>query len=332
MRVTFFSLREDEKQWIDQLLANRGIDVVCFNKPLVEIGIEHIPPSPIISVFGDDQLDEVLLSQLAEKGIKVILTRSTGVDHIDLKAAKKYEMKVANVPGYSPQAIAEFSVLLLLNLIRKYAQIRYKYYLRDFRLDGLLGEEIYQKKVVVLGTGQIGSAVAKIYLGFGAKVFGYDIVENSDLIQAGVQYVEFSQIGNIADIITIHLPLTDETRHLLDASFFRSLKRRPYIVNTGRGAIVHTASLIQALQQNQIRGYAADVYERERGLYFKNRMNDVITDSEWLQLNSFPNVILTQHLAFYTKRAVHTIIQTVVENIFRWIEGKSLWQELSLNN
>jgi D-lactate dehydrogenase len=285
-----------------------------------------------ISLFTSDDGSANVLHELHKLGVKFISLRSVGHDHIDLATAATLGICVANVPGYSPYAVAEHAVALLMALNRKLIVSQQLISLQDFRIDGLEGFDIHGKTVGILGTGKIGMAFANIMLGFGARVLAFDVAQNEQAINKGVQYVSMDDLFVKSDMISIHCPLNENTKHLIDASRLQNTKTGCIIINTSRGAIIDTKALIQALADGIIGGACLDVYEYEKGLYFEDHRNKIIHDELLAQLRSFPNILITAHQGFLTNEAITKIAATTINNLSCWQREQPCKNELTIRS
>jgi D-lactate dehydrogenase len=276
----------------------------------------------------NDQLDSGVLSNLAEGGTRMIALRSAGFNHVDLTAARELGFTVSRVPAYSPYAVAEHTVALILTLNRKihraYARVREG----NFALDGLLGFDLHGRTVGIVGTGKIGTIVARILRGFGCRLVAFDAAPNEECRAMGVDYVTLDDLWLRADVVTLHTPLTEQTRHMVDTAAIARMKPGVMIVNTGRGALVDTAALIQGLKTGHIGYLGLDVYEEEEGLFFQDLSSDVIRDDVFARLLTFPNVVVTAHQAFFTREALRAIGEITLENLSAFEEGRRSGNEL----
>lgn len=314
MKIAFFSTQNYEKQYFDQ--ANQGQhEFVFFVETLSTKTADKAQGCEAICCFVTDCLDASVIAKLAEIKVQLIALRSAGYDHVDLNAAKKHHLTVVRVPKYSPQAVAEFAVTLILTLNRKILQAHQQGLKYNFSLEGLMGFNLYQKTVGIIGTGNIGTAFAQIMNGFGCRLLAHDPIPNEACRKLNVNYVGLRELLNKSDIISLHCLLNEKTHHLLDTKEFAQMKKGAMLINTGRGLLVNTAALLAALESKQV-GYAGlDVYEKEKGLFFINHQNKIIQNEQFLKLQKLPNVIITPHQAFFTHEAVENIAKTTIENI-----------------
>jgi D-lactate dehydrogenase len=266
-------------------------------------------------LFVNDLADREALAGLADAGVQNLALRSAGFNNVDLDAARELGMRVARVPGYSPYAVAEHAVALILALDRRihraYARVREG----NFSLEGLLGFDLRLRTVGIVGTGKIGHAVATILRGFGCRLLAYDVVQNPNCLSLGVEYVELDRLFSESDVITLHCPLTPETHHLIDEAAISKMKPGVMIINTSRGALVDTPAAIEGLKSRIIGHLGLDVYEEEGDLFFEDQSDRVITDDVFSRLLTFPNVIVTGHQAFFTRNALSEIASVTGQNL-----------------
>lgn len=276
-----------------------------------------------VCLFVNDQACEQVIKQLAAAGVRVIVQRSTGYNNIDLVAAKQHGIAVMRVTSYSPYSVAEHAVALLMTLNRRVHRAFNRTREFNFRLAGLMGRDIHGSCVGVVGTGKIGAVFARIMHGFGCSLLGYDAREHPDCLELGMAYVPLEELLARSDIISLHTPLTPETRHMINASSLALMKPSVFLINTSRGDLVDTHALIEVIQQGGIAGVGLDVYEEEEGKFFRD-LSDLPMDDETLaRLVSFPNVLVTGHQAFFTENAVSTICATTIQNLTDMEEGRT---------
>ena len=328
MRIAFFSTHAFDRQFFDEANHGRGHDLHYLEARLTPATAALARDSPAVCAFVNDQLNASVLDTLAAGGTRLIALRSAGFNHVDVPRARELGFTVARVPAYSPYAVAEHTIALILALNRRihraYARVREG----NFALDGLLGFDLHGRTAGVVGTGKIGAGVARILLGFGCRVLGYDVAPNEECRGMGVEYVALDALWERADIVTLHAPLTPETRHLVDAAAIARMKPGVMIVNTGRGALVDTPAVIDGLKTGRIGYLGLDVYEEEEGLFFQDLSSHVIQDDVFARLLTFPNVVVTAHQAFFTREAVRAIAETTLGNVSAFEEGRRSGNEL----
>jgi D-lactate dehydrogenase len=274
--------------------------------------------SGAVCVFVNDVLDRPTLATLQEIGVRLIALRCAGYNQVDLAAARELGLTVVRVPDYSPYAVAEHAVALLLALNRKLPRAYNRVRESNFSLEGLVGFDLHGKTVGIVGTGKIGAVFARIMAGFGCRLLAFDAFPRTDL---PVTYVEQAQLLAESDIISLHVPLLPETFHFLRAETIAQLKRGAFIVNTSRGALIEAQALLDALKSGQVGGAALDVYEEEAGVFFHDLSGKVLQDDVLARLISMPNVLITSHQAFLTKEALANIAQTTLENVSAFERG-----------
>lgn len=275
----------------------------------------------VICAFINDDLSAPVLEQLAAGGTRLIALRSAGYNHVDLQAAHQLGLSVVRVPAYSPFAIAEHAVALILALNRRIHRAFNRTREGDFSLHGLIGFDLHGKTVGIIGTGQIGAAFARIMAGFGCQLLAHDPYPDSDLQALGVRYLPLDEVLQQAQIISLHCPLTPDTRHLINQQSLARLQPGSMLINTGRGALVDTPALIDALKDGQLGYLGLDVYEEEAALFFEDQSDLPLQDDVLARLLTFPNVIITAHQAFLTREALSAIAETTLSNIADWAAG-----------
>ncbi|MDH0748279.1 2-hydroxyacid dehydrogenase [Pseudomonas sp. GD03842] len=276
---------------------------------------------PVICAFINDDLSTPVLERLAAGGTRLVALRSAGFNHVDLPAARRLGLTVVRVPAYSPHAVAEHAVALILSLNRHLHRAYNRTRDGDFTLHGLTGFDLVGKTVGVVGTGQIGAAFARIMAGFGCRLLAYDPYPNPDVLALGGRYLPLEQVLSQAQIVSLHCPLNDDTRHLINADSLSRMPRGAMLINTGRGALVDTPALVDALKTGQLGYLGLDVYEEEAQLFFEDRSDLPLQDDVLARLLTFPNVVITAHQAFLTHEALGAIAQTTLENIRQWAAG-----------
>jgi D-lactate dehydrogenase len=276
-----------------------------------------------ICCFVDDALDAAVLGELSQGKTKLIALRATGFNNVDLAAAEKHGMTVMRVSRYSPYAVAEFAICLMLALNRKIHRAHERVREGNFLLHGLLGFDLHGKVVGIVGTGKIGSVLAGILHGFDCKLLGHDIMENPDCLSVGMKYVGLEELLSQSDIVSLHAPLTRQTRHMINAKTLALMKPGAMLINTSRGALVDSRALISALKRRHLSAAGLDVYEEESHIYFKDLSDEIITDDVITRLTTFPNVIITGHQAFFTREALAIIAEITIRNISDFEAGRS---------
>ena len=282
-----------------------------------------------ICLFVSDDASEPVLEKLSAAGVKFIALRSAGFNHVDIIAASRLGMRVARVTAYSPDAIAEYTVALMLELNRKLIRANSRVHEGNFSLDGLTGFDMHGKTVGIIGTGKIGAALVRILNGFGCRILAVDSTQDKELIEKfGVTYTNYETLFKSSDIVTLHVPLTKETRYLIDAAAIGQMKPGVMLINTCRGAVVNTKDVIAGLKSGQIGYLGLDVYEEEAGLFFEDHTEDLLQDDTISRLLSFNNVIVTGHQAFLTDTALRNIADTTMHNLDCFQNSSSCENEL----
>jgi len=316
MRVAVFSTKPYDRRFLDA--ANRdGLHQLDYFEARLDATSAALAAGyPAVCAFVNDRLDAHTLIRLADGGVRLVALRCAGFNNVDLVAADELGLAVVRVPAYSPEAVAEFTIGLMLaldrNIHRAWARVREN----NFALDGLIGRTLGGRTVGVVGTGRIGARVARVLrLGFGCEVLASDQLVDEDLVAAGVEYVTLPTMLARADVITLHCPLTPETRHLINGEAIAAARQGMMLVNTSRGALIDTVALIEGLKSHKICGVALDVYEQEGDLFFEDLSNEIIQDDVFQRLLTFPNVLITGHQGFFTEEALQAIAATTLRNL-----------------
>jgi D-lactate dehydrogenase len=334
MRVAVFSTKPYDEHFLTEANAKYHHELVFLEPRLTAKTVTLVEDCPAVCAFVHDDLNARVLEKLKKHGTCLIALRAAGFNNVDLVAAERLDMMVVRVPAYSPYAVAEHTVGLMLALNRKihraYARVREG----NFALEGLLGFDLNGKTVGIVGTGKIGQIVARILTGFGCHILAYDPYPNSVIEELGGKYVDLPELFAQSDIITLHVPLTPETQHLIDARVIPQMKRGVMLINTSRGALLDTEAIVEALKSGQIGYLGLDVYEEEADLFFEDLSNTVIQDDVFARLLTFPNAIVTGHQAFFTETALRAIAETTLANISEWetLGGCSAEATVSLKN
>lgn len=330
MKVAFFSTKVYDREYFDRENGAFNYELHYFEPSLTPDTTILAQGFPTICVFVNDKLDAEMLEKLKETGVELIALRCAGFNNVDLEAAHRLGLKVVRVPAYSPHAVAEHAVALIMALNRK----THKAYLRvreqNFSLSRLQGFDLYGKTVGVVGTGKIGRAFCEIMLGFGCKVLAYDKYPNAELTEKGIEYVDFDTLLEASDIVSLHCPLTPETHHLINAEALAKMGPRSMLINTSRGGLIDSNAVIAALKSRRLGYLGIDVYEQEEALFFKDLSEMVIEDDVIARLMSFHNVLITAHQAFFTENALTQIAQTTLTNIQDIIESGASKNEVSI--
>ncbi len=328
MRVAVFSTRPYDRQFLDAANVSHGHELMYHEAKLQADSAPISNGCQAVCVFVNDDVNQSVLEILAASGVHLVALRSTGFNNVDLQVAADLGIKVVRVTDYSPYSVAEHAVGLILMLNRKL----YKAYNRvredNFSLQGLMGFDIHGKTVGVVGTGKIGQCFAQIMQGFGCQLLGYDVRQNPVCLEMGMRYVELSELLAASDIISLHCPLLPSTRYLINPESISQMKAGAMLINTSRGALVDTSAVIDGIKTGKIGCFGADVYEEEESLFFEDLSDTVIQDDMFQLLQSFPNVVITAHQAFFTREAFTTIAETTLENITEFEQGLPLSHEV----
>lgn len=319
MKLIAFGMRKDEVGFGNQWSDDNQVDVKITQDLLTNETIQQADGFDGIIALQTIPYNEALFSKMKEMNIKILSVRNVGVDNIDLVAAKKYGVMVTNVPAYSPNAIAEFSVTQLMQLLRKTPEFNLKIKNQDYRWAPNISRELRSLAVGVIGTGRIGRVAMDIYKGFGAKVIAYDVYPNAELKKSGIYVDTLDELFEQADVITLHTPATKDNEHMLNRSSFAKMKRGVLIVNTARGTLINTEDLIDALKSGQVGGAALDTYEFENPIFNHDLTNSSIEDPLFNELLDMVNVILTPHIAFYTETAVKNMVEIALNSAYQFL-------------
>ena len=329
MKVAVFSTKAYDRQFLTAANASHHHELVFFEPQLNQRTALLAAGFPTVSVFVNDKPDAETLKILASGGTRLLALRSAGFNHVDLKVAADLGITVVRVPAYSPYAVAEHTVGLILTLNRKIHRDYNRIREGNFSLDGLLGFDLHGCIVGVVGTGKIGQIFGQIMHGFGCQLLAYDLYPNPEFAIRGAKYVELPELFTHADIISLHCPLTPQTHHLIDAKAIAKMKPGVMLINTSRGALIDTAAVIQGLKLQKIGALGLDVYEQESHLFFEDLSNQIIQDDLFERLMTFPNVIVTGHQAFFTKNALQNIAETTLANISDSEQGRACPHQVS---
>lgn len=318
VKVSVFSTKRWVHDFFERTNTTYGFELHYLEARLNADTARLAEGSDAVCIFVNDNADRAAIEALAAAGVRAIALRCAGFNNVDLKAAEEYGMTVARVPAYSPYAVAEHAVALILGLNRRlhrsYSRVREG----NFGLDGLLGFDLHGRTVGIIGTGKIGEIFAGIMAGFGTRILAYDRNPRDELREKGVTYVGLEELYAESDVISLHCPLTHETYHLINDYAIRSMRDGVMLINTSRGALIDTESIIGGLKSGTIGSVGLDVYEEEADLFFEDLSEQVILDDTFSRLLTFPNVLITAHQAFFTRDAVENIARTTFENLAEW--------------
>ena len=320
MKIAVFSTKPYDKEYFDKYSSQYQHEFSFFETALNQHTANLSAGYDSVCVFVNDKLDAEAIAILANNQVKLIALRCAGYNNVDIEAANRHGIKVVRVPAYSPEAVAEHTLALILTLNRKTHKAYNRVREGNFSLNNLIGFNLHGKTVGVIGTGQIGATFCRTIKGFGCKIVAFDIHQSAALVEMGVEYLPLNEVFQRADILSLHCPLNPATKHIVNERSIALMKKGMMIINTSRGALINTADVIAGLVNKKIGYLGIDVYEQEENLFFKDLSESIIQDDYILRLNSFPNVLITSHQAYFTKEAMDEITTTTIENIeaFDW--------------
>lgn len=319
MKILVFDVREEEIVIFQQVrkTLNTHVDILtcAFNDETINQCVGY----DAVSIAGMKSIDSVVLDKLKEYGIKYLSTRTIGYDHIDVKYANKIGVRVCNVE-YPPESVADFTIMLMLLVLRKYKQSLYRQNVNDYSLTGLKGKTIRNLTIGVIGTGKIGRTVIESLSGFGCKILAYDVYQNKEVTKLAT-YVELDTLYKESDLITFHTMLNEETANMVDENTISKMKDGVVLINTARGELMNLQALIKGIESKKIGGLGLDVFEEEKYIYHKSLINDILSNRDMAYLRQFPNVILTPHIAFYTDVSVEAMVRGGIEGLLAMEQG-----------
>lgn len=320
MKIAFYSTKPYDRIWFEPLGKEYGFDIHFIEAACNQETVFMARGYDAICIFVNDHVNADMIEELYEMKVKAILLRSAGFNHVDVKAAEN-KITILRVPSYSPEAVAEFAMAMLLTINR----MTHKAYSRtrefNMSLNGLMGTNLYEKTAGVVGTGKIGQAMIKILNGFQMRVLCYDPYPAKGV---EAEYVSLNELLKQSDVISLHCPLTSETKYMINKDSIQNMKEGVYLVNTSRGGLINTDDLIDAMLLKKFGGVGLDVYEEEEGLFYEDRSGEIITDDNLARLMTIPNVLLTSHMGFFTEEAMEAIARTTLENAYALENGLPL--------
>jgi D-lactate dehydrogenase len=322
MKIGFFSTQSYDKEYFERY--NKHHSITFFEAQLNEQTVNLIQGCDAVCCFVNDRLNAAVITSLAKTGIKIIALRCAGFNNVDLVAAKENQIAVVRVPAYSPHAVAEHALALIMTLNRKTHKAYNRVRESNFSLQRLTGFDLYEKTVGIIGTGKIGRCFARIMKGFGCKVVAFDVIADNGLEKKGVKYVPLTDLLKQSDIISLHCPLTEETKHLINKTSLEIMKDGVMLINTSRGGLIDTKATINALKTGKLGYLGIDVYEQEEKLFFHDLSENIIEDEVIMRLMSFPNVLVTAHQGFLTNEALTQIALVTLKNLDDFQKGKTL--------
>ncbi|WP_298391244.1 2-hydroxyacid dehydrogenase [Hydrotalea sp.] len=330
MKITFFSTQPYDKEFFIKGNTPYGFEFTFFETHLGPHIVQAVEPTGAICVFVNDKVTAAVIAVLAQKGVKVIALRCAGFNNVDIEAAKAHQIHVCRVPAYSPEAVAEHALAMILTLNRKTHKAYNRVREQNFSLNGLLGFTLKGKTVGVIGTGHIGAAFCTIMAGMGCRVLAYDIQTNPTPAAMGITYLPLTQVLEQADIISLHCPLTPQTHHLINPTTLQNMKKGAMLINTSRGGLIDTHAVIEALKEHKLGYLGIDVYEQEEHIFFKDLSENIIADDTLQRLMAFPNVLVTAHQAFFTKEALEEITHITLNNVYELLHHKNFTNQTAL--
>lgn len=313
MKIAFFSTQPYDREYF--VRYNKHHTIVFFDAQLNEQTVNLASGCDAVCVFVNDRLDEEVIQALAKTGIKIIALRCAGFNNVDLTAAKENAIAVVRVPAYSPHAVAEHALALIMTLNRKTHKAYNRVREGNFALNRLTGFDLYGKTVGIIGTGKIGQCFAHIMLGLGCRVLAFDLIANKQLEEDGVEYLPILELLQQSQVVSLHCPLTEQTKHLINKQTLNVMQRGAMLINTSRGGLIDTPAAIDALKTGQLGYLGIDVYEQEEKLFFHDLSENIIEDDTIMRLMSFPNVLITAHQGFLTDEALTQIALVTLKNL-----------------
>lgn len=332
-RIVFYGAKSYDSESFDKVNEEFGFELKYFKAHPSLDNISLTQGAIAVCIFVNDILTADIISAMAGYGVKLIALRCAGFNNVDLEAAHKYGIKVVRVPAYSPHAIAEYALALMLAADRHIPRAVTRTRDANFSLQGLLGFDLYGKTIGFIGTGRIAKVFIRMLSGFGMTILGYDPYPDEEFARVnGMQYVTQDELFHRSDIITLHCPLNPDTKYIIDADSIAKMKDGVMIVNTGRGQLIHTDDLIEGLKSKKVGSAALDVYEEEGSYFYEDTSDAVMEDDTLARLLSFNNVLVTSHQAFFTREALHNIATTTLQNVKDYISGEALVNEVRAGN
>lgn len=328
MKIAFFSTKAYDRESFDRFLKKSGHEITYFEAKLDKHTVYLAEGHEVICSFVNDKIDADILKKLDQLKIGLIALRCAGYNQVDLEAAVKQGIKIVRVPAYSPEAVAEHAFALILTLSRKTHKAYNRVRENNFSLEGLTGMNIHGKTIGVIGTGAIGKAFCRIAKGFGCEILAFDIAESDEMKELGVKYLPLTEVLSQSQIISLHCPLNPKTHHMINSESISQMQNGVALINTSRGALIETKSVIKALKKGKIGYLGIDVYEQEEHIFFKNLSEEIMQDEQIARLMTFPNVLVTGHQAFLTKEALEQISKTTLANISAFENSEELVNEV----
>ena len=318
MKITAYEVRPDEKDYLLAAAQQEQIEITLVQGPMTQDNIDRAEGADGITILGDTKMDAALIEETAKRRIRVVATRTIGYDHIDLNAAKSNGVHVCN-GYYDPDGVAEYTVMLILMSLRNYKQALFRGNANDYSLGGLIGRELRNLTVGIIGTGKIGQKVAQNLQGFGCRILAYSRRQNADPA-LGIEYCSLEELYAKSDIISLHTPLSNQTRYMIDKKAIDQMKDGVILINCARGELMRVDDIIEGIEKRKIGALGLDVIEHEEGIYHMDRRSDILANRNMAYLRQFPNVTMTQHIAFYTEEAVKSMAESGIVNVMKCLK------------
>lgn len=319
MKIISYETREDERKDFEELSKKLNIEIVLVEETLNENNVDLVKGCEGVTILGHSQVNSTILDKLKEFNITYLATRTIGYNHIDIDYAKKIGIRVSN-SYYAPNGVADYTIMLILMCIRHYKQAMFRANVNDYSLIGLKGKEMKDLTIGVIGTGKIGATVIDSLQGFGCRVLAYDKFTN-DSLKEKATYVDLDTLYKECDVITLHTPLLESTYHIINSESISKMKEGVVLINCARGELMHLPDLIEGIETKKIGALGLDVVEKEEGIYHLDRRTDIISNRDMAYLRQFPNVIMTQHMAFYTDAAVTSMVECSLDSLVSFIKN-----------
>ena len=314
-KIAFFGAKPYDIASFDKVNEKYNYDIRYYKGHLNPNNVVLTQDTDVVCIFVNDTADAAVIDAMVDNGVKLLALRCAGFNNVDLKAAKG-KLPVVRVPAYSPYAVAEYSLALMLSLNRKIHRAYWRTRDGNFSLNGLMGFDMHGKTIGIIGTGKIARILIRLLKGFGMRILAYDLYPDMKFAgEEGISYVSLDELYRESDIISLHCPLTDQTKYMIDKDSIDKMKEGGMIINTGRGQLINTNDLIEGLKEKKIAAAGLDVYEEEGEYFYEDKSDKIIDDDVLARLLSFNNVIVTSHQAFFTKEALHNIAETTLQNI-----------------
>jgi len=313
MKILVFEVSDNERGWLDEAVRRYGVTLVRHEEALKPETLSLLEPADAVCTVGWSVMNEEVFQAMAALDIHVYAARCIGLDHVDLAAAERLGITVIN-GGYGPEGVAEYTIMLMLMLLRNYKQALWRRQVNDFSLDGLMGRELHEMTIGVVGAGRIGRRVIHLLTSFGCRIL-YTDVQPSEEASREASYVDLETLYRESDIITLHVPLLESTRHMINRDSLARMKDGVVIINCARGALINVDDVTEAVESGKVGGLGLDVFEKEEGIYHCDRKTDILSNKDMVYLQQLKNVVMTHHIAFYTESAVRDMVLGTLEKV-----------------